>query len=212
MGIVYIARHGETDWNREGRYQGRLESTLTELGKQQAEALAGALALCGVSRVIASPLRRTIDTALPLTKRTGLPLEVDRRLIEIGHGDWEGRLRAGIEREDPERMRLWRTEPELAQFAGGENLAAVVERWQSLVADLSALSGQGSVALITHDAVVRVALLYLAGRAIGEFWQPRVVNGGYARCLIRSDGNEVLEGCCDEHLGGLTSDPTLQAL
>lgn len=211
MSIIYIARHGETDWNREGRYQGRLESELTELGKRQAEALADALAPRHIRRVISSPLKRTIETARALARRIGVPLELDGRLIEIGHGDWEGRLRDDIERADPERMRVWRTQPDLAQFEGGENLAAVAERFGSLAADLSS-PGTGDVALITHDAVVRVALLYFTGRPLSEFWQPRVVNGGYARYFDRSDGTHVLDECCDAHLEGLISDPALQAL
>ncbi|HKE36237.1 MAG TPA: histidine phosphatase family protein, partial [Candidatus Baltobacteraceae bacterium] len=91
---LYVARHGETDWNYEGRYQGQRESTLTELGRRQAEALAGALADSGARRILSSPLRRCVDTARPLAERLGISVETDDRLLEIAHGNWEGRLRA----------------------------------------------------------------------------------------------------------------------
>lgn len=210
MSLIYIVRHGETDWNREGRYQGRLESALTELGRQQAEALADALADSSIRRVISSPLQRTADTARTLAKRLGIPLELDERLIEVAHGAWEGRLRVDIERDDPDRMRIWRTQPEQVQFQGGENLEAVAGRWRSLAADLG--DTKSDVALVTHDAVVRAALLDLCGRPLTEFWQPRVLNGGYARCLIMAGASYLLDECCHDHLAGIMSDRQLQAL
>ena len=126
--MIYVARHGETDWNREGRYQGQRESQLTGTGIAQARALAGALAQRGITRVITSPLARCVETAGPLAQRLGIPFETDPDLIEIAHGTWEGRLRASIEREDPQAMRTWREHPEQVQFEGGESLAQVDAR------------------------------------------------------------------------------------
>ena len=102
--MIYVARHGETDWNREGRYQGQRESQLTETGIAQADALADALSRKGVTRVIASPLARCVETARPLAQRLGIAVETDRDLIEIAHGTWEGRLRSAIERDEPAQM------------------------------------------------------------------------------------------------------------
>jgi probable phosphoglycerate mutase len=215
MGIVYIARHGETDWNREGRYQGRLESTLTELGQRQASALAYALAEADVRRIISSPLHRTVETARPLAERLGLPIETDERLIEIGHGSWEGLLRDEIERDDPNRMRLWRTSPESVAFQGGERLTDVLERWQAFASALSQQPGikhQGNIVIITHDALVRCAILDMLGRPLSDFWQPRVVNCGYARSKFENAKRTLLDECCDAHLAGMIADTSAQAL
>ncbi|MHB1770043.1 MAG: histidine phosphatase family protein, partial [Minisyncoccota bacterium] len=149
--IVYVARHGETDWNREGRYQGRRESHLTARGRAQAAALARALEGVSVGRVVSSPLARCAETAEPIALQHGVTLEKDARLIEIAHGTWEGRLRADIEREDPSTMRAWREQPQRVDFAGGESLSQVLERWRTFAGELA---GNDDVVLVTHDAVV----------------------------------------------------------
>ncbi len=92
MTIVRIARHGETTWNSVGRYQGRLETPLSALGQAQAQALAGALAGEGIERIISSPLSRCVQTALPLSLATGVPMETDPLLIEIDAWNMAGAL------------------------------------------------------------------------------------------------------------------------
>jgi broad specificity phosphatase PhoE len=209
MAFVYVARHGETDWNRDARYQGQLESRLTQLGERQALALANAIADAGVGRVIASPLARCVETAQPLALRLGLSVETDRRLIEIAHGTWEGRLRADLEREDRERMRAWRESPDTVEFEGGESLAAVGRRWSEFA---GSLDGKQDVAIVTHDVVVRVAILWAQGRSFSEFWQPRVSNGGYATFETSGGRWRAIDECRDEHLEGLLADASRQAL
>jgi broad specificity phosphatase PhoE len=206
--VIYVARHGETDWNREGRYQGQRESQLTDIGTAQARALADALAPEPITRVIASPLARCLDTARPLAQRLNVALESDTALIEIAHGTWEGRLRSAIERDDPVAMQMWREHPDRLQFEGGESLAQVNERWRAFVRQLGDADG---VAIVTHDVIVRLAILTATGTALSELWKPRVVNGGYA--LFRGGRSwELLDACVDTHLGALTVDTASQAL
>jgi len=206
--MIYVARHGETDWNREGRYQGRRESSLTETGMAQARALAVALAEHPVTRVIASPLARCVETARPLAQRLGLEVEIDGDLIEIAHGTWEGRLRGSIEREEPAEMRTWREHPDRIHFSGGESLSQVNDRW---LAFAERLGDADDVAIVTHDVVVRVAILDGTGAPLAELWKPRVVNGAYA--VFRGHGSwELLDVCIDAHLGALTVDTASQAL
>jgi phosphoserine phosphatase len=206
--MIYVARHGETDWNREGRYQGQRESQLTETGIAQADALADALSRKGVTRVIASPLARCVETARPLAQRLGIAVETDRDLIEIAHGTWEGRLRSAIERDEPAQMRSWREHPERIQFDGGESLAQVNDRWHAFVERLGDADG---VAILTHDVIVRLAILHARNAPLADLWQPRVVNGGCA--VFRGDGSwELLDACVDAHLGALTVDTATQAL
>jgi probable phosphoglycerate mutase len=206
---VYVARHGETDWNREGRYQGQCESHLTATGRAQADALAEALSVCGIERIVSSPLARCRDTASPLALVTGCAVEVDARLIEIAHGDWEGRLREEIERDDAARMRAWREEPDTVHFSGGESLEQVMERWHAFA---RGIDGNTDVAVITHDVLVRLALLDATNRPLSRFWEPRVVNGGYARFTIENGEWRVLDECVDAHLGDLLVDTERQAL
>jgi broad specificity phosphatase PhoE len=207
--ILYVARHGETDWNREGRYQGRRESSLTQTGVAQAHALADALAMHAIGRVISSPLRRCVETALPIAELRRLDVEQDDRLVEIAHGDWEGRLRSEIEQNDAATMQRWRAHPELVQFRSGESLADVYQRWRGFTASLH---GDADVAIITHDVLVRLAILDAAKRPLSELWIPRVVNGGYAVLGLENGGTALLDECVDAHLQGLLVDTGAQAL
>ncbi len=206
--MIYVARHGETDWNREGRYQGQRESKLTETGVAQARALASALCEQNITRVVSSPLARCTQTARPLAEALGLTLETDRDLIEIAHGTWEGRLRASIEREDPRAMRTWREHPEQAHFEGGESLAQVDARWRAFMQRNRDADG---IAIVTHDVIVRLAILDASGAPLSQLWKPRVVNGGYA-VLHGGASWELVEECVAGHLDGLIVDTASQAL
>jgi phosphoserine phosphatase len=206
--VIYVARHGETNWNREGRYQGRRDSHLTLTGVAQADALAQTLATKRVARIIASPLARCVETAQPLASALGLRLETDADLMEIAHGTWEGRLKAEVERDEPLLMETWRERPDLAQFKGGESTADVQRRWRAFVARLA---DADDTVIVTHDVIVRLAILDALQKPLARLWDAYVTNGAYAR--FRGGGSwELLDACVDAHLGDLVVDTAAQAL
>jgi len=216
MATIWLARHGETTWNLAGRYQGRLESALSGLGVRQGLALAdyfferlqrgGSIP----ARIISSPLLRCAATARFSAQRLGVQLETDERLIEIAHGTWEGRYRDDLAREDPERYRSWREDPAHVAFDGGETLAEVLARWRAFASD--AVRETRDTLVVTHDAVVRCALLDLEGRPLDDFWKTHVENAAFA--VVSSDGErlELREECYAEHLRELRADTASQAL
>ncbi len=214
--MLYVARHGETTWNMAGRYQGRLESALSALGVRQGLALAdyffGRLKRGErvPERAIASPLLRCAATARFSAERLDLPLELDERLIEIAHGTWEGRYRDELAANDPERYRAWRERPALVAFEGGETLADVMTRWRTFASGLA--DETRDVLIVTHDAVVRCALLDAYDRPLEDFWQTRVENGAFARLKFSEGRLTVLEECATEHLKGVRADVAEQAL
>lgn len=209
MARLYVARHGETDWNFEGRYQGRLESSLSALGRRQAAALANALRSSGARRVISSPLTRCVDTAAPLAALLGVGVETDERILEIAHGTWEGRLREEIERSDASRMYAWRREPQSVVFEGGESLADVDARWRAFAAGIT---GESAVVVVTHDVLIRLAILAATQRPLADFWRPSVHNGAYAVFEGSGERWNLAAECRDEHLEGNVADPRRQAL
>ncbi len=214
--MIWLARHGETTWNVAGRYQGRLESTLTPLGERQAAALAALFAERSErgepvpERVVSSPLLRCTATAQPSAERLGLRVETDERLIEIGHGTWEGRYRDEIARDDAALYRLWREEPHRVAFDGGETLADVLARWRVFAGDLA--RDQRHTLVTTHDAVIRCALVDLLGRPLADFWNVPVENGAFA--FIASDGQRLslVRECDVEHLRDVRAEVSGQAL
>jgi broad specificity phosphatase PhoE len=214
--MIWLARHGETTWNLAGRYQGRMESALTGLGMQQGMALGHAFferlerGESVPSRVVSSPLLRCAATARLSAQRLGLPVETDERLIEIAHGTWEGRYRDELAANDPERYRMWREDPARVAFDGGETLADLLARWRSFAADL--VGRDEDTLVVTHDAVVRCALVDLEGRTLDDFWKTKVENAAYA-VLEREGGRLVVRAeCVHDHLAGVRADVAGQAL
>ena len=122
--MIVLARHGQTEANRDGLLVGRVDPPLTALGFEQAARLAEALAGSGADRVVASPLARTRTTAEAIATRLGLEVETDERLIEMDYGAWDGTPIADV---SIETWRRWRTDPEFRP-PGGESLRDVARR------------------------------------------------------------------------------------
>jgi probable phosphoglycerate mutase len=209
MATIRIARHGETTWNAVGRYQGHIDAPLSPLGQAQAQALAQALQHAGIRRIVSSPLSRCVNTALPLSTATNVPIETDPLLIEIAHGSWQGRYREEIARSEPELYARWREHPETVHFPGGESLADVLNRWKKFVA---AFDASADTLIVTHDIVVRIALLERTNRELKELRTMRASNCGYAQFEVRDDRWRLEDACVVTHLAELTADPERQAL
>lgn len=104
--MIYLLRHGQTNYNHEGRMQGQLESQLTERGMAQAQAMADLLKTeitdTAGWRLLASPLKRTRQSAAIVGATLGLEVEIEPALIEVGCGVWEDRLYADLAKEHPQ--------------------------------------------------------------------------------------------------------------
>jgi phosphoserine phosphatase len=208
---VYIARHAETTWNLAGRYQGRRESSLSARGIQQGFALADAIAQVDPvpARIIASPMQRTRATATFVAERLNLPLEFDDALIEIAHGTWEGRLRDEIAANDPARYATWRERPADVAFEDGESLRDVAERWRRF---RTILRIDSPTLIVTHDAIVRAALLDIAQRPLSDFWSIRVENAAYAVVEVEAETWTLVEESVSLHLAEQRAETESQAL
>jgi broad specificity phosphatase PhoE len=148
--VLILARHGQTEHNRDGRLLGRSDVSLTDLGSQQAQAVARAVG--PVDRIVCSPLSRARETAAFV----GVAVEVDERWIEVDYGDYEGLPFAEV----PEEFwRQWRTDPTLAP-PGGESLSAVGERVRAACADLEAAAIDSTVLVVSHVSPIKAALAW----------------------------------------------------
>lgn len=171
---ILLARHGETPWNAEGRYQGQVDIPLSEVGQQQAHSLGERLSTIRIDRAIASPLSRAADTArLGLGEERAQQLGFDPGFLEIGHGDWEGLLVSEIQQRDPERLQAWRDAPDTVQMPGpgGESLAQVLDRaWPALGRACAGLGDHDTLLIVAHDAVNRVLLCKVLGIPLARLW------------------------------------------
>jgi len=181
--VLYFIRHGETDWNREGRLQGQQDIALNETGERQARAAARALQALEPHRVrdlpvYASPLARARETARLMRLELGLSEDrmlIEQSLIELSFGIWEGRLWREIRRSEPAaaeaRLRdKWGYAP-----PGGESYAALALRVQRFLETLKMDS-----CIVAHGGIARALLVLRGGVAPAEaaerpIWQGRVL-------------------------------------
>ena len=145
---IYLVRHGETEWNREGRMQGHLDSPLTERGEDQARRVGRLLAELVTDPahhvVTASPLGRTRRTAAIVCETLGLDptgCRIDELLIEITLGDWDGMTREEITAADAETWRLYREDHWNFVPPGGESYAMMADRARRWLATAAARPG-----------------------------------------------------------------------
>jgi broad specificity phosphatase PhoE len=150
MTHLILIRHGETDWNAEGRYQGQADPPLNELGWQQSEQLAEKLADLKLEVIYASPLKRAAQTARVIAERLGIPLHEDPRLMEIHQGEWQSRLRSEIEDLYPELFRRWEREPWEVTPPRGESLSIVQERVYNAVDEIVQRDPGERVGIVSH--------------------------------------------------------------
>ena len=170
---VYVARHGKTEWNAQNRICGRTDVELTEEGRRQAEELAESLTGRGVDVILASPMKRAIETARAVSRRCGAPVEVDKRLIEQDYGVYEG-----ADRLDPGFWAVKRTFA--VRYPGGESMMDVAGRVYPLLKELKDRYPGRTVLLVCHGGVCRVIRSYFEDMTNEEFPRWSVPNAAVA--------------------------------
>ena len=172
---IILARHAETDWNVEGRYQGQsFDIPLSLSGKAQAQAMASRLALVPLVRVFSSPLLRARQTAEMALEKRNTRLLTDLNFMEIGHGEWEGRLACEIRAEYPEVCRAWRETPHLVTLPGGESFQEVMDRaWPAFCRACEGLGEEDTALIVAHDGVNRAILCRVLGLPLERVWSFR---------------------------------------
>ena len=161
--MILLARHGRTADNAEGRILGRRDPPLDRAGREEAKALAAAVAGVSVSALWTSPLRRARETAAVVGEATGLVPVVLDDLVESRRGTWEGRPFAELVADEPEAFAAFeRGDPAFA-FPGGESLREQVERTR---AALDAIArGPRPALAVAHAGTIRAALA-IVGRPL----------------------------------------------
>ena len=160
---LFLTRHGQVASNRDLRYVGSRDETLTDLGRSQADALGGLLGQLPIELVLSSPLRRALATAEAIAKAARLEVKVDERLREQSFGGWEGLSRDEVRArsaEDRELLEAWERSAEIAP-PGGESLQSVQRRALDLVEELRSGAPAGGmrwVVLVSHVGPIKSLL------------------------------------------------------
>ncbi len=163
---LILWRHGETDWNKETRFQGQTDVPLNALGHQQAAVAAEALVGLAPDIIYTSDLSRARATAEALGRRTGLVLHRDVRLREIDVGSWSGHTHAEVKAMFPEYQQLVDEHIDFRRSPEGETLRGVGVRVGEALLDLAARNDGRRVVVAGHGNGLRVGM----GHVLGWDW------------------------------------------
>ncbi len=208
---LLLVRHGETNWNREGRFQGQIDVPLNANGHQQAQQAAEFLKSEPIDFAVSSPMLRPKETAdAILVHHPQITMTFQSDFCEISHGTWEGKLESEIAEEYAQELEQWRTQPEVVQMPEGENLQQVWDRaiaaWQTLVETARSNNpGTTQVGLVVaHDAINKVILSHVVGAGAEKFWCFKQGNGAVSVIDYPAEGPPILQAMnITTHLGGV---------
>lgn len=199
---LLLARHGQTEWHHDNRYAGRSNIELTEIGRQEAEALAYRAHEEEPVSVVCSPLVRAIKTAQPAATACKVVLEVEERLREIDFGAWEGKILEEIRKENPILAEKFQRDPGNAPFADGESLPNAAARALEAYRDLHQRYGGQTVLVVAHNTLIRLSLCAMLGISLRNYRKrlPRIVNGAVSEVRFGSEGGALYSLNDSEHL------------
>jgi probable phosphoglycerate mutase len=161
---IHLVRHGETLATREHRLCGQSDCALSERGRRQSAAIVESCAAGGDGRAVyTSPLSRCRSMAEAVAERLGIPLSVENDLLEIDHGEWDGRLEVEIKESEPEAYGDYCDHPGIFAAPGGENGFQVAARALPVVERIRAAHQAGGVLVVSHEATIRIIACALLG-------------------------------------------------
>jgi broad specificity phosphatase PhoE len=158
---ILLARHGETNWNREWRFQGHADPPLNETGRAQADELAAALAPEELAAVYSSPLRRALETAELVAAAHGLEPVAVEGLREVDVGSWQGLTHAEVEARFPEQFARWRDHGQ--GWEDGETYEQMGKRVVASLLELARAHAGERILAVTHGGPIRAALAFAGG-------------------------------------------------
>jgi broad specificity phosphatase PhoE len=173
MSFFYLVRHGETEWNREEVFRGRMDVPLNDRGCQQAEAAGRRLAGTRLAAVCTSPLSRARETAEVIARACGLEVCVDEAFVDMDFGDWQGLRLTEVEKRFPELYQTWRIAPAEARIPGAESLVEVKKRAVAAITALACRFGKDTLCVVSHRVVSKLVMAWALGLDEAAFWRIR---------------------------------------
>lgn len=191
---LYIVRHGETDWNKEKRIQGRADIQMNEAGRLQVENLAKTLSDIKFDQVYASPLKRAIETALVVSGKE--KVKIDERLIEIDFGQLEGVVYKDIDKKNPKevegellQIRNFFIDPEKYTPVNGETYASLLERVGTFLEEIKEEYKEGNkkILLVSHATCIHAMLTYVRKSPLKNMWESKVGNCSVSKIIVEDN-------------------------
>ncbi|MBO8126213.1 MAG: histidine phosphatase family protein [Firmicutes bacterium] len=200
--LVYLVRHGETDWNRGARIQGQQDIPLNELGRRQAEAVAGYLKALrfGYDCIYCSDLARARETAEIIAAQWGVEVVPRRDLRERNFGKLEGTTFQEARETYADLFRAYAEDPINTRFPDGESTWDLAARAKGFLEYLRAEHSNEAVMVVTHGGFIRTLLALVLGLPLEHRDRLEVTNAGVSVVRLSEDGDKVLAVNVTHHL------------
>ena len=191
MTAIILIRHGETDWNREQVFRGRIDVALNEVGLTQARAVQESLKDTEIDGIYSSPLSRAFETATIVGDNRNVEVRGEEGLIDIDFGAWQGLSHQKVKEEYKDLYETWLAQPDLVTFPDGESLKEVRIRSMESLEEVIKNNPGKTLALVSHRVVLKVLLCTILGLELSRFWYLRQDTCAINRVEYK-DGNYLL--------------------
>lgn len=190
---LYIVRHGETDWNRESRFQGGKNSPLTKKGKVQATQTSSLLADIPLTRVYVSKLGRAIETTRIILNNRAIEYTTISQLNEIGLGSWEGLLMEAVKQQNPVEYDHFFNKPHMFHLKGAESFQQLQDRAVNALQTIIRQDQGKHILVVTHWMVIKVILARFSGTSLSDLTLiPKPENGTITRLTHTAAGITII--------------------
>lgn len=193
MTKLILVRHGQTVWNKLGKYQGQADIELSELGQEQAKLLAKGFPCARVDAVYASPLKRAMATGAAVAERFGLPVVPCEEFKEIYFGVWEGMTYEEIHAAGAELHNGLFDTPDITVCPKGEGFAQVQRRAVARLEELLKQHEGQTIVVTAHGGVNRTLLCYALGMPLRNMWRIKQDNTAVNVICFYEDGKINVE-------------------
>ncbi|MBI3071214.1 MAG: histidine phosphatase family protein [Deltaproteobacteria bacterium] len=200
---IDFVRHGETDWNRIRRVQGRGPVPLNAHGERQADRLGDRYRGEKIDALYASGLVRAMQTARRISEATDKEVTVDERLAEIDHGEVEGLMLPELTAQFPEILRLWSTSPDLVVYPGGEAMIEVQKRMIAALEGFRARHRGEWIVVVSHQFALSTLFAAILEAPLRRMRTFRLAAGSVTRFEWSDLGPQLVGYNMIEHLAGL---------
>ena len=214
---IFLIRHGETNWNKEGRFQGQIDIPLNKNGKDQARKTFEYLRNISFNKAFSSSMHRPYETAqIILQNNKDLEIKKIDSLVEISHGLWEGKLEVEIKEKWPLLLKNWHDKPEEVIMPEGESIKDVSERSVEAFEKICLSQKDDDLTLlVAHDAVNKTLICNILGLNYSNIWMIKQGNGGITVIDLFNDPSKspvVSALNITTHLGGIIDSTASGAL
>jgi broad specificity phosphatase PhoE len=189
---VILVRHGQTDWNKEGIFRGRIDVKLNEAGIREAEVIGEKLRGTNPDAVCSSPLSRAMDTARCIASFRNKPVNPLVEFVDMEFGSWQGLSREEVRERYPKLFEKWKRLPDRVRIPGAETLGGVRKRVLRGLDTLLEMNPDGTVVIVSHGLINKVLLCAVLGLGDSHFWKIKQDNGAINLFTYSRQGTKLV--------------------